>query len=54
MWTPKPAIELSTQRAVRRHNLGVVLRQVVERGPRSRATIATDTGLNKSTVSSLV
>ena len=53
-WTPKPAIELSSQRAVRRHNLGVVLRQVVERGPRSRATIAQDTGLNKSTVSSLV
>jgi predicted NBD/HSP70 family sugar kinase len=54
MWTPKPAIELSSQRAVRRHNLGTVLRQVVERGPRSRATIAQDTGLNKSTVSSLV
>src|SRR3954463_4643362 len=54
MWTPKPAIELSSQRAVRRHNLSVVLRQVVERGPRSRATIAQDTGVNKSTVSSLV
>ncbi len=54
MWTPKPAIELSSQRAVRRHNLGLVLRQVVERGPRSRATIALDTGLNKTTVSSLV
>ena len=53
-WTPKPAIELSSQRAVRRHNLGMVLRQVVERGPRSRATIALDTGLNKTTVSSLV
>ncbi len=53
-WTPKPAIELSSQRAVRRHNLGLVLRQVVERGPRSRATIALDTGLNKTTVSSLV
>jgi predicted NBD/HSP70 family sugar kinase len=54
MWTPKPAIALSSQRAVRRHNLSVVLRLVVERGPRSRATIATDAGLNKSTVSSLV
>jgi predicted NBD/HSP70 family sugar kinase len=54
MWTPKPAIELSSQRAVRRHNLSLVLRQVVERGPRSRATIAQHTGLNKSTVSSLV
>lgn len=54
MWTPKPVIELSSQRAVRRHNLSLVLRQVVERGPRSRATIAQHTGLNKSTVSSLV
>jgi predicted NBD/HSP70 family sugar kinase len=44
----------ANQRAVRRHNLGVVLRHVVERGPRSRATIALETGLNKSTVSSLV
>jgi predicted NBD/HSP70 family sugar kinase len=44
----------ANQRAVRRHNLGVVLRQVVARGPRSRATIALETGLNKSTVSSLV
>src|ERR671938_2099637 len=44
----------ANQRAVRRHNLGVVLRHVVTRGPRSRATIAQETGLNKSTVSSLV
>jgi predicted NBD/HSP70 family sugar kinase len=44
----------ANQRAVRRHNLGVVLRHVVEQGPRSRATIAQETGLNKSTVSSLV
>ena len=44
----------ANQRAVRRHNLGVVLRHVVDRGPRSRATIAVETGLNKSTVSSLV
>jgi predicted NBD/HSP70 family sugar kinase len=44
----------ANQRAVRRHNLGVVLSHVVERGPRSRATIAQETGLNKSTVSSLV
>src|SRR5919198_1319104 len=45
---------LANQRAVRRHNLGVVLRHVSEHGPRSRATIALETGLNKSTVSSLV
>jgi predicted NBD/HSP70 family sugar kinase len=45
---------LANQRAVRRHNLGVVLRHVFEHGPRSRATIALETGLNKTTVSSLV
>src|SRR4051812_39889164 len=44
----------ANQRAVRRHNLGVVLRHMAERGPRSRATIALETGLNKTTVSSLV
>lgn len=42
------------QRAVRRANLGVVLRHVAARGPLSRATIAAETGLNKTTVSSLV
>jgi hypothetical protein len=41
-------------RDVRRHNLSLVLREVSERGPRSRATLALETGLNKSTVSSLV
>src|SRR3712207_2175844 len=46
--------ELANQRAVRRHNLGVVLRHVSQQGPRSRATIALETGLNKTTVSSLV
>ena len=44
----------ANQRAVRRHNLGVVLRHIAERGPRSRAAIAQETGLNKTTVSSLV
>jgi predicted NBD/HSP70 family sugar kinase len=44
----------ANQRAVRRHNLGVVLRHVSDSGPRSRATIAVETGLNKTTVSSLV
>ena len=53
-WTPKAASEFSTPRAVRRHNLGVVLRHVIEHGPRSRATIAQETGLNKTTVSRLV
>jgi predicted NBD/HSP70 family sugar kinase len=41
-------------RAVRRYNLGLVLRQIAGNGPRSRATLALETGLNKSTVSSLV
>src|SRR5919204_2135080 len=45
---------LANQRAVRRHNLGVVLRHVSDHGRRSRATIALETGLNKTTVSSLV
>jgi predicted NBD/HSP70 family sugar kinase len=44
----------ATQRALRRQNLGIVLSHVVRRGPRSRATIAQETGFNKSTVSSLV
>jgi predicted NBD/HSP70 family sugar kinase len=44
----------ANQRSVRRHNLGVVLRHVAEQGPRSRAAIAQETGLNKTTVSSLV
>lgn len=42
------------QGALRRHNLGAVLRYVREVGPRSRARIAAETGLNKATVSSLV
>src|SRR5204863_8894586 len=36
------------------HNLGVVVRHLSEHGPRSRATIAPETGLNNTTVSSLV
>ena len=40
--------------SLRRNNLSVVLRHVRELGPRSRARIAADTGLNKATVSSLV
>jgi predicted NBD/HSP70 family sugar kinase len=39
---------------VRRSNLGLVLRHLRDAGPRSRARIAQDTGLNKATVSSLV
>jgi predicted NBD/HSP70 family sugar kinase len=42
------------QGAVRRSNLGLVLRHLRDAGPRSRARIAQETGLNKATVSSLV
>jgi predicted NBD/HSP70 family sugar kinase len=42
------------QSTVRRANLGVVLRHVAGAGSRSRAQIATETGLTRGTVSSLV
>jgi predicted NBD/HSP70 family sugar kinase len=42
------------QRAVRRSNLGLVARRISERGALSRAQLAKLTGLNKTTVSSLV
>ena len=42
------------QTTVRRANLGVVLRHVASTGARSRAQIATETGLTRGTVSSLV
>jgi predicted NBD/HSP70 family sugar kinase len=42
------------QLAVRRHNLSLVLSHLRQSGPRSRARIAGETGLNKATVSSLV
>jgi predicted NBD/HSP70 family sugar kinase len=42
------------QRTLRRANLALVLRGVRDGGPRSRARLAADLGLNKATVSSLV
>lgn len=39
---------------VRRHHLSVVLRSLIDDGPRSRAALAQETGLTKGTVSSLV
>jgi predicted NBD/HSP70 family sugar kinase len=42
------------QATVRRSNLALVLRHLRDSGPRSRARIAVETGLNKGTVSSLV
>ena len=51
---PRPAGETADQTTVRRANLGVVLGQVASRGRSSRAAIAAETGLTRSTVSSLV
>ena len=42
------------QQTIRRQNLGLVMREVMDGGPRSRASIAEAVGLTKSTVSSLV
>ena len=42
------------QVTVRRTNLALVLRHLRDTGPRSRARIAAETGLNKATVSSLI
>ena len=39
---------------VRRSNLGLALRHLRDHGPRSRATLATDLGMTRSTVSTLV
>jgi predicted NBD/HSP70 family sugar kinase len=52
--TQDPRSVPANQRSVRRHNLGVVLRRVADSGRLSRAAIAAETGLNKTTVSSLV
>ncbi|WP_214111319.1 ROK family protein [Acrocarpospora catenulata] len=42
------------QTTVRRSNLSLVLRHVSERGQCSRSTVAVETGLNKTTITSLV
>lgn len=42
------------QRSIRRQNLSLVLREIIDRGPMSRAAVADAVGLTKSTVSSLV
>ncbi|OZB84344.1 helix-turn-helix domain-containing protein, partial [Microbacterium sp. 13-71-7] len=44
----------TTVEGVRRTNLAEVLRLVHHSGPRSRAVITAETGLNRSTVSDLV
>ncbi|MHA6758384.1 ROK family protein [Streptacidiphilus sp. PAMC 29251] len=47
-------LRVSDRSSIRRGNLGLVLRLLRDEGPRSRARIATDTGLPKATISSLV
>ncbi|GAA4236185.1 hypothetical protein GCM10023075_58410 [Streptosporangium album] len=42
------------QATVRRSNLSLVLRHVSEHGSRSRSLVAAETGLNKTTVTSLI
>lgn len=48
---PRSAMGLSE---LRRHHLSVLLEQLLDNGPRSRAELAEETGLTKATVSSLV
>lgn len=49
-----PSSRSRDRASIRRTNLGVVLRTLRDAGPRSRAQIATETGLPKPTVTSLV
>lgn len=49
-----PSRKRADQSTVRHANLGTVLRHVAERGPCSRAAVASGTGLTRGTVSSLV
>src|SRR3954467_12836515 len=52
---PTPRSGLGTnQEAVRRHNLGTLLRHVHQRGSSSRAELTKDMGLNRSTIAGLV
>jgi predicted NBD/HSP70 family sugar kinase len=45
---------IADQTSLRRANLGLLLRSLRDQGPRSRARLAADLGINKATVSSLV
>jgi len=47
-------VKRADQRAVRKSNLSLVARRISEAGALSRAQLAKLTGLNKTTVSSLV
>src|SRR4051794_20255024 len=50
----RPVEHSADQLTVRRANLGLVLRRLRDHGPRSRATLATELGLTRSAVSTLV
>ncbi len=52
--TAVPPNERVDHRLIRRVNLGLVLRSLRDRGPRSRANLAAELGITRSTVSSLV
>ena len=52
--TPSAPARRADQRAVRKSNLSLVARRIAERRAVSRAQLAKLTGLNKTTVSSLV
>ena len=52
--TPPTANLSADQLTLRRSNLGLVLRRLRDHGPRSRATLATELGLTRSAVSTLV
>ena len=52
--TRHSSLAAADQTSLRKANLGLVLRDLRDRGPRSRARLAVDLGLNKATVSSLV
>ena len=52
--TSSSSAKRADQRAVRKSNLSLVARRIAERKALSRAQLAKSTGLNKTTVSSLV
>src|SRR5512144_1877497 len=54
MSMPTQRGEPARQASLREHNLALVLRELADGGPASRARLAAVTGLTKGTVSSLV
>lgn len=52
--TPRPVSGRADSAQMRASNMGLILRHLRTQGPRSRATLAVETGLAKATISSLV